>query len=107
MLGRVCFFIGGEKIEKSRGQEHLLSGAGLLFIEIENLIRQLRSGRQERAYSGSGAEPGNGSKNSENRMRYSKKGHIFRYNYLRDTHQDIKGGITHVPLSILSYHEKL
>jgi hypothetical protein len=40
-------------------------------------------------------------------IRHNKIGHMFRYNSLQGIPQDTKGGITYVPISILSDYEKL
>jgi|GEM_PF-5474694 len=70
-------------------------------------MNPLRYGTQGRLYGGDGRESGSGSVNSVNLMRYNKKGHIFRYNNLRESSLKTYGGITYVPVSILSYYEEL
>ena len=70
-------------------------------------MNQARYGIQGKARGGSGKEPENGSMNLESRMKRNKNGHMFRYNSLQGIQQDTKGGITYVPISILSDYEKL
>ena len=70
-------------------------------------MNPVRYGTQGRVYGGSGRESGNGSMNSANHMRHNKKGHIFWYNDLRESSLTAYGGITYVPISILSHYEKL
>jgi len=106
MLERACFFIRGEKIEKVRNRLHLLSNR-TLFIMLDNLMNPLVFGIPDRVCFGDGAEPWNGSVSLKTYMIYNKNGHIFWYNNLHNILSYIQGGITYVPIPILSHYEKL
>jgi hypothetical protein len=85
MSGGACFFIRGEKIEKSRSCKLLLFmiGMSLDATIVKSLMNLAAFGIQGRAYFGGGVELESGSGNSANPMRYNKKGHMFRYNNLQ------------------------
>jgi hypothetical protein len=70
-------------------------------------MNQARYGLQGKARGGNGKERENGSMNLMSHIRHNKIGHMFRYNSLQGIPQDTKGGITYVPISILSDYEKL
>ena len=76
-------------------------------IIVGHLTNLQISGLQGKAYCGDGVEPGNGSQSSVIYMKCNKNGHIVMYNTSWLTLSNLYGGITYVPISILSYYEKL